>query len=147
MRGDGWRRDSPVPRATPVPQTSPVKGYPTHDARRVPVAIESDSEEFGPSDAAPDGSVSIFANIPSGSIRMTEGASVVVDCGFSIEIPMGYRCRVSSSVPGVMLDMVDSKRFKVNAINLGGETILHDRESIGRVWIEPVHFFEWITRG
>jgi hypothetical protein len=69
-----------------------------------------------------------------------------LDCGFTITLPAGYRCRVSSHASSFVLDTVDSKRFKVNLINLGEETILNDRQAIGRLWVEPVYFFEWITR-
>lgn len=147
MRNDGWKSDPPVPKARPLIANPPAKGYSRPEIERVAVAIESDEDCFRPSSCASDGSAAITANIPSGNLVMPEGASAVIDCGFSLEMPAGYRCRLSSSVPGLVMELVDAKRFKVNAINLGRETILHDRESIGRIWIEPVHFFEWITRG
>jgi len=146
LRDDNWKRDPPLPRANPRLPDSPAKGYSRPEITKVAVAIESDEADFMPTSSAADGSAGIVANIPSGSVVMPEGGSLVVDCGFAVEMPKGYRCRVASSIKGVFLEVVDSKRFKVNAINLGRETILHDRESIGRIWIEPVHFFEWITR-
>lgn len=147
MRDDGWRRESPIPRATPRPARSPASDYARPQVERVALAIKSDSDEFRPSPCDSDGSSTILANIPQGEISMSEGAVATIDCGFSIEVPMGYRCRVSSLVPGVFIDTVESKRFKVSAVNLGSETILRHGEPIGRLWVEPVHFFEWVTRG
>jgi hypothetical protein len=147
LREDNWRRETPLPRANPKLPDSPAKGYSRPEISKVAVAIESDEADFMPTPCDSEGSSGIIANIPGGSIVMPEGGTAVVDCGFALEVPRGYRCRVASAIKGVFLEVVDSKRFKVNAINLGPETILRDRESIGRIWIEPVHFFEWITKG
>jgi hypothetical protein len=127
--------------------TSPAKGYSGSCVEKVAVVIKSDEAEFSPSPCDPKGFSEIIANIPSKEIVMVEGSTTIVDCGFSMELPAGYRCMISSCVPGLILELVDSKRFKVNAINLGGETILHDRETIGRIWVEPVYLPEWINRG
>lgn len=147
MRDDNWRLESPLPRAVPKLPGCSAKGYSSPEVKTVAVSIESDEEEFMPRPCGSDGGCAIRSNIPSGSLVMSEGATAVIDCGFSMALPQGYRCRMSSSISGLALESVDSKRFKVNAINLGGETILHDRDTIGRIWVEPVYFFEWITKG
>jgi hypothetical protein len=147
MRDDNWRSDPPIPRAVPKPPSTPAKDYSRPSVMKVAVAVKADSEEFMPTACDASGACDIVANIPSGEIRMNEGSTSVIDCGFSIEIPPGYRCSVSSSISGLILEMVEAQRFKVNAINLGQATILRDRDVIGRIWIEPVHFFEWITKG
>ena len=147
MRGENWESDPPLPRARPMMSTSPAKGYSGSCVEKVAVVIKSDEAEFSPSPCDPKGFSEIIANIPSKEIVMVEGSTTIVDCGFSMELPAGYRCMISSCVPGLILELVDSKRFKVNAINLGGETILHDRETIGRIWVEPVYLPEWINRG
>lgn len=147
MRDDKWRVDPPGPRANPRLPESPAKGYSNPELFKVAVAIESDEADFMPTSCHSDGSAQIVGNIPSGSVVVPEGGSLVIDCGFSVEIPKGYRCRVTSSIGGLFMEVVDSKRFKVNAINLGSKTMLLDRKPIGRIWIEPVHFFEWIKRG
>lgn len=147
MRDDNWKSDPPIPRAVPRSSTTPAKDYSRPSVVKVAVAIKGDSEEFLPAACDPSGACEIIANIPSGETRMTEGSMAVIDCGFSIETPPGYRCSVSSLVPGLILEIVDAQRFKVNAINLGQTTILKDRDVIGKIWIEPVHFFEWVTKG
>lgn len=147
MREDNWKSDPPIPRAVPRSLTTPAKDYSRPSVVKVAVAIKGDSEEFLPTACDASGACEIIANIPSGETRMTEGSMAVIDCGFSIETPPGYRCSVSSLVPGLILEIVDAQRFKVNAINLGQTTILKDRDVIGKIWIEPVHFFEWVTKG
>lgn len=147
MTQDGWSGGPRPPRAVPRLAETPAKGYSRPEVAKVAVALKVDAEEFSPSACDPSGACEILANIPSGDIFMAEGAMAVVDCGFSLEIPPGYRCSVSSLVPGLILEMVESQRFKVNAINLGGKTTLRDRDVIGKIWIEPVHFFEWVTKG
>lgn len=146
MRDNGWRIEKPSPSVAPKIASTPAKNYSRPEISKVSVFLEADDQDFVPSSNGSDGSALIFANIPGGTLVMPRGASSVVDCGFTITLPTGYRCRVSSCTPGMLLDTVDSKRFKVNVINLGDETILNDRETIGRLWVEPVYFFEWITR-
>ena len=147
MRDDKWKSDPPIPRAVPKASLTPARNYAQPQILKVAVSLKSDSQEFAPSSCDPSGACEIVANIPSGEIRMEEGSTTVVDCGFSMETPPGYRCSVSSLIQGVILELIDAQRFKVSAINLGQRTILRDKDVIGKVWLEPVHFFEWITKG
>lgn len=147
MRDDGWRRESPVPRAKPKSVCTPAKDYARPKVLKVAVELKSDSDEFRPSPCDQEGSSGILANIPDGEMVIPHGGSAVVDCGFGIKMPPGYRCRVKSYKSSLVFEVVDLKRFKVHATNLGEETILRHGDPIGRLWIEPVHFLEWITRG
>lgn len=147
MRDDGWRREPPVPRARPRPMGTPAKDYSRPEVLKVAVEIKADSEDFRPSPCDAEGSSGIVANIPGGEIAIPHCGSAVIDCGFGMRLPPGYRCRVRSYMSSLAFEVVDLKRFKVHATNLGEETILRHGESIGRIWIEPVHLLEWITRG
>lgn len=138
--------DDPAPRAFAKISRSPAKNYHRPEFFKVAVELKADEDAFLPSEASADGSVEVFANIPSGKLLLTRGSSAVVDCGFSMTLPAGYRSRVSSCGPWLLADLVDSKRFKLNIVNLGGDTILNDRDPVGRLWVEPVYFFEWIER-
>lgn len=146
MRDDGWEIDRTAPKVTPKYPSTPAKNYSRPEISKVSVALEADEQAFVPSPSGKDGSASIYANIPQGDLTISGGGTAVIDCGFTLTLPVGYRCRVSSVVPGILLDTVDSKRFKINATNLGDETNLKDRQVIGRLWIEPIYFFEWVTR-
>lgn len=147
MRDDGWGRESPLPRVRPKASRSPATEYTRPRIERVALALRSDSDEFRPAACDSEGRSTFVANIPNGELRMPEMGSAVVDCGFGIEVPMGYRAMASSIVPGVVLEIVESKRFKVSVVNLRGETILRHGEPIGRLWVEPIYFFDWETRG
>lgn len=146
MRNDGWKVEKQGPTVAPKIASTPAKNYSRPEISKVSVFLEVDSPEFAPSSNGLDGSALIFANIPDGTLVLPRGGTKVVDCGFTVSVPAGYRCRVSSNLHGVILEAVDSKRFKVNVINLGDETTLNNRDAIGRLWVEPVYFFEWITR-
>lgn len=146
MRDDGWKVEKTAPTVAPKMVSTPAKNYSRPEISKVSVVLEYDDPDFAPVSHGTDGSASIFANIPDGSLTIPKGGSRVIDCGFTVSLPAGYRCRVSSAVNGILIDTVDSKRFKVNVVNLGDETTLNDRDAIGRLWVEPVYFFEWITR-
>lgn len=146
MRNDNWEVKPPRLKVAPKIQGTPAKNYFGPSISKVPVVLEADSDEFRPAGVFPDGSAEIFANIPSGGITLPRGGQEVVDCGFSVVLPAGFRCVVTSSVPGVLIDLIDCKRFKVTAINLGGETNLKHGEPIGRIKVEPIYLFEWIVR-
>ena len=146
MRDDGWEVKSPFPRVAPKAPSTPARNYSRPHISKVAVALEVDELHFSPESTSGDGSAVAFANIPSGSIVLPHGGTAVVDCGFSMTIPPGYRTRVSSAVSGLVVEVVESKRFKVTVINVGSEAILEDRGAIARLWIEPIYFFEWTKR-
>lgn len=147
MRDDGWMRENPVPRAKPKAVRTPAKGYARPEVLKVALELDSDSDEFRPSPCDQEGSSGIVANIPDGETVIPHGGAAVVDCGFGVKLPAGYRCRVKGYASSLVFEVVGLNRFKVHATNLGEETILRHGEPIGRLWIEPVHFFEWSTRG
>lgn len=146
LRDDGWAMDHPKPRASAKIPHSPAKSYNKPDIFKVAVELDADEPAFSPSEAASDGSVRVCANIPSSRLSLPQGGSAIIDCGFSMNLPPGYRSRVSSCHPSLLAELVDSKRFKLSILNLGEDTILIDREPIARLWVEPVYFLEWIER-
>lgn len=146
MRDDGWEVKRHFPKAIPKFPATPAKNYSRPEICRVSVILEADEPSFAPSSTSDDGSATVFANLPSGGLALPHGGSAVVDCGFSVTLPAGYRTRVTSAVAGLSVDVVDSKRFKLSVTNLGEETTLKDRGAIAMLWVEPVYFFDWITR-
>lgn len=145
MRNDQWKYDPPLVKVAPKIPASPAKDYFGPSISKVPVVLEVDDKDFAPA-ACSDGSANILANIPDGDLFLPKGGQAVVDCGFSITLPAGFRCVVSGYIPGLMLDLIECKKFKVTVINLGEETTLKDREIIGKVRVEPIYLFEWIMR-
>ena len=133
--------------ASPTLPRSPATGYNKPDLKKIAVSISSDEIDFVPSYPAGSNEADLLANIPSGTLLFSKGGCNVVDCGFSLEVPVGYRVRVSSLLDNLFLNLLEASRIKVNAINLGEELILHHKQKIGKIWIEPVYFFEWIMKG
>jgi hypothetical protein len=147
LRDDGWGCESPLPKATPKPARTPAKEYSRPELSRVSVGLEADDDSFAPGPSDRFGMSVVCAKIPSGSMRISEGGHAVVDCGFGISIPPGYRVRVSGVVPGLAAEVHDTGRFRLSLVNLGGETILNDGQQIGLIWVEPVCYFDWTQRG
>jgi len=143
-KNDYWASESRVKVSSKLPK-SPAAGYLAPDIKKVAVQIESDEDDFMPRYSLEDaGRADLVVNIPSGEILFSEGGSDILDCGFSLEIPAGYRLCVSSSVHGFFMELVDSKRIKIKAFNSGEECTLRHKQKVAKMWIEPIYFFEWI---
>jgi hypothetical protein len=147
LSDEDWQSGCRPYRATLKKTRTPAKDYYSPTISRIPVRIQVDDDVFFPSFCERDGSCRVAANIPSGSLSIPRGGSAIVDCGFTVEIPAGYRCRVVSSIDGLLVDLVDSKKFKLNIVNLGGDTNLMHMSEVGRIFIEPIYLFEWAIKG
>jgi hypothetical protein len=147
LRDDGWGCDSPLPKAKPKQAKTPAKEYSRPELVRVSVSLEVDDPSFAPSPSDQFGVSTVSARIPSGSMRLSEGGCAVVDCGFGVVVPPGYRVRASCLVPGLLVDVHETNRFRLSVVNLGDETILNDGQQIGSIWVEPVCFFDWTRKG
>ena len=146
MKNEYWSSKGSAAHVSSKLPSSPATGYSRPEINKVAVSIEFDDEDFAPN-YSEGSSADIFANLPSGDLFLTPGASEVVDCGVSLKIPAGYRICVSSSIPGTFFNLIDSKRLKLNVFNAGEKATLRHKQNIGKIWIEPVYFFEWITKG
>jgi len=126
---------------------SPAVGYTKPDFKKIAVNILSDDEDFVPSYEDCQYAATLIANIPNKKLVLSKNSQAVIDCGFSLEIPSGYKICASSCLSNIYLNLIDSNRIKANILNLGEELILHHKQKIGKIWIEPIYFFEWITKG
>ena len=122
---------------------NPVSTYNAPDLKKIAVNIDSDEDYFIPRYDADDSTADLFLN-SSEKIVLSNGSSTIIDCGFSLKIPMGYRICIESCISGVFLNLTDSNRVKVNVFNFGKEITLQHKQKIGKIWIEPVYFFDWI---
>lgn len=125
---------------------SPATDYVRPEIKKIATIISSDHEDFTPVYSEDKNEADLFSNIPKGLV-FSKGAQHVIDCGFSLEVPHGYKICVSSTISGLFLNLIDSNRIRVNVINFGEEVMLQHKQKIGKIWIEPVYFFEWITKG
>lgn len=146
MKNDKWStKKSQIQVFSKLPP-NPAVGYVKPEIKKVAVKIKADSEDFIP--VYSDKNVAdLFVNLSSESLEMTTGSSEEVDCGFELEMPNGYKLCISSCVPGLFLNLFDSNRVRLNILNFGKKTILKNKQLIGKIWIEPVYFFDWITKG
>jgi len=146
MKNEYWATKSSSIQVSSKLPASPATGYSRPEINKVAVSIDFDDEDFVPI-YSEGSSADVLANLPSGDLVLPHGGSEIVDCGISLKMPAGYKVCASSSIPGVFLSLMDAKRIKLNAFNAGEKVILRHKQKIAKIWIEPVYFFEWITKG
>jgi|LakMenEpi03Aug12_release.lakeMendotaPanAssembly.Ray.scaffolds.fasta_scaffold205933_3 dUTPase len=83
-------------------------------------------------------------------IKIHKGGHSVIDCGFSLEVPLGYKICASTNLDNIkkgifIRDVInENNRIKILIINNGQDTLLiNNKDVIGQIYIEPVYFFEW----
>lgn len=143
MKNNHWASERTGAFVTSRLPRSPAQDYVRPEMNRIATTIKGE-DDFFPKNTDSEGRSEIFAKIPEGDLKIGTGGSAVVDCGFDFSLPPGYRISVSSLVHGLFLSILDSKRLKVFVFNLSEELVLHDRQMIGKIWIEPIYFFYWI---
>lgn len=147
MKNDNWSvsesRVKVSSRLPPCPATS----FTAPEIKSVAIEIDADDHDFIPTYPSGENAADLLANIPNGEVSLSSGSSEIVDCGFSMKIPAGYKCSVSSVIPNLFMNFLDSDRVEVRAFNAGDETVLHHKQIIGKIWVEPVYLFEWRMRG
>jgi hypothetical protein len=113
---------------------------------QVAVEVTWDDRDFMPSCEGTSCVSEVSANIPSSELFLVHNSSCVIDCGFTINLPAGYKCRAESLNPSLFIQIVECPRFKLNVFNAGEAVRLIDRQKIAKIWIEPIYLFEWIVR-
>lgn len=144
---DKWSSTEPRVYVSSRLPKSPAIGYHEPDLKIISVHISADEEEFIPVYSEDKTCADLLVNLPNRDLILPFGSSEIVDCGFNVEVPPGYRICVSSFISNIFLNLIDSTRIKVNVLNLGKELILQHKQKIGKIWIEPVYFFDWIMKG
>lgn len=141
--------------ASPVMKRSPALDYDipvvTKIATKIdavdPAFIPKPSEELNSTDAM------VSAKLNS-QLRLPHRGSAEVSCGFSIEIPPGYRIVLSAYTPMAAKGLlVTTPHFygkgedvKVNVLNVGREILtIDDKQVFALMSIQPVYSFEWIN--
>ena len=148
MSKERWKseRKNPAVSVRPKLPHSPAKDYFFTDMKQVGVEVVSDEPDFNPLFVDGSSLAEVFFNSPSENLLLTSNSSSIVDCGFSIKIPPGYRCRAESINPSLFITTVDSSRFKLNIFNAGEELRLIHKQKVARIWIEPMYLFELIIK-
>lgn len=151
MNNNYWSSKENKPVVFSKLQPSPAKGYVSPEIKKIATKINCEDEDFIPRYNSKNNYADLLINLKNNSedsfkdLKLTYGSLETVDCGIEIEIPSGYKIRAESSVPGIFLTLQESKRIKVNLVSFcKEEVILHHKQVIGKLWIEPIYFFEWI---
>lgn len=144
-----------IAKAKPVVKDSLAASYLNPNLYSVATKIVVDDLEFLPRyQTAGAACVDLKAYIKE-KITLPHRCTEVIDCGFSMQIPPGYKACVSarsglaskgliiSNSPG-QIDSDYRGRVKVIATNVGKEIIVIEPGfRIAQMWIEPVYTFDW----
>jgi len=127
-----------------------AKDYFVPSINKILTKIKPDHQDFVPkySDSS---CADIVANTPEGLV-LAQKTSALIDCGFFIEKPIGYKIRIITNInlaqKGFYLEdhCVETGRVEITAFNNGQESIfINHKQVIGQMYIEPVYLFEWET--
>jgi dUTPase len=85
------------------------------------------------------------------AVRLNHRTVQILDCGFNIKLPEGFKVRVEAKRAwanrGLLIShsFIEDNRLKLMITNIGQETplVISHKESIAQIWIEPVYFFEF----
>jgi len=126
---------------------------------KVSTNINFEDDFFIPKYAKDSSCADIFAFLPKNnksSIGIGTSGQFTIDCGFSIKIASGYKACFSLDASllnkGLIINgfnQIDStqdySRVNINVLNIGEKIlILSHKDKVGKIWIEPIYFFDWI---
>lgn len=124
---------------------------------KLPVKIIADDPRFLPKRST-EGSagLDLIANLPGGPVRLPHRGGLIIDCGFSMQLPGGWEAQIRPrsslgskgliipNAPGT-IDSDYTGRIKVAVLNLGKELIvIEDGQKIAQMVIQPVYETFWV---
>ena len=126
-----------------------AKDYFVPSINKILTKIKPDSDDFIPV-YSNKSTADLRANIPEKEIQLRKGGNVLIDCGFSLEMPPGYKISVSANsdyvAKGIYINNVfsDNNRIRVLVINNSEDVcVIKHKDIIAQIYIEPIYFFEW----
>lgn len=139
--------------ASPILKRSPASDYAVPHVSKVATKIDPVEPDFipKPSEIPNSTAVTVAAKLDS-QLRLSHRSSAEVDCGFSMELPAGFRA-VVSAVPdlaskGLMVttpDFYGEGPVKVNVMNVGREILTIDhKQAFASMLVQPMCSFDWI---
>ena len=147
----------PRVKATKSREQSPAADYVQPNIFRVSTSVVPDIAEFKPLSQDGGRYCDVFLNTLARSmnqIQLNHRSTEVLDFGCKITLPPGYKLNGNVHPKYAALGLVccsvyldDEKRLKFVVTNSGKQTpiILVEKEPVGRIWIEPVYYFDWIS--
>ena len=147
-------------KAEAVLPPSAASDYDCPSILNVATKIVVDEDQFLPTYQTKESAcVELIANLEedhagSKRVALPHRATVVIDCGFSMQLPAGYKACISArsilankglivtNAPG----QIDSDgRVKVVVTNVGKEIVVIEHgDRFAQMWVEPVYLFEWV---
>jgi dUTPase len=141
---------------------SPLKNYQPPLLHKVATEIVVDDLAFVPKYCNPDSAVvDLVANIPDDHtgqrrVALSHRSTVVIDCGFSVKLPYGYKAVIKAnqelanhglimSAGPQVVDSGQKDRVTVTVTNVGKEiVVINHQDKVAQMWIEPVYLFDWV---
>ena len=126
---------------------------------KISTDINFEDDFFIPKYSKGSSCADIFTFLPDDnkkSIGICKSGQFTIDCGFSIKIANGYKACFSLDDSllnkGLIINgfnQIDSTenhtRVKINVLNIGEKIlILSHKDKVGKIWIEPIYFFDWM---
>jgi dUTPase len=129
---------------------SAAKGYVQSFLHKVATNIVVDEEAFMPTYMGDSPTVSIRAKL-DGPTRLPHRAMQTIDCGFSMELPPGYKAvfeaAVSLKAKGMFVVDSTSNRVTVTVLNAGREIVpISNGDVVAEMSIQPVYLFDWMVK-
>jgi len=141
----------------PIRKKSPAEEYAIPDICSVATEINATDPDFIPvcSDkkyiADVRVVVSVLDNMGQQSLRLNHRSIEVLDCGFNITLPAGFRIRAEAKPNwanrGLLVSncFVENQCLKLTVVNIGKETplVIPHKANVAHIWAEPVYLFNW----
>jgi len=137
------------------PDRCAAKDYHLPSFHKVETNINADSEKYIPIYGSSSTEADVFANLEK-EILIGSSSCLVFDCGFSLDVPTGFRIKIDSNInlknKGVLANhFLDescynnkSIRMKVSLMNVSKEpVVIRKDDKIAIISIEPVYIFDW----
>lgn len=142
--------------ATAMLPPNPTDNYSVFIKNNIKTKIKADHDDFIPKYQT-EGSAcaDLFVNLDNNFLSLLPNDSYLIDCGFSMELPIGYKACISArsgwASKGLIINnapgQIDSDyrgRIKICVTNISDKVlVIENKDRIGQIWIEPVYFFQW----
>jgi dUTPase len=128
---------------------SVAKGYVQPFLHKVATKVVVDEETFMPTYMGDSPTVSIRAKLVE-SARLPHRAMQTIDCGFSMELPPGYKAvfeaAVSLKTKGMfVVDSTFKDRVTVTVLNAGREIVpINNGDVVAEMSVQPIYLFDWV---
>ncbi|RDJ35249.1 MAG: hypothetical protein DWQ19_10570 [Crenarchaeota archaeon] len=135
---------------------SPAANYSKPELYTVATEIKAENEDFLPTNIGDYALVKANISDSDDSLaglkkRLNHRATYVVDCGFTMKLPAGYKVRAEASKKWAQRGLfvansyLEEDQLKLVVINIGHETpmLIEHKDSVAQIWVEPVYLFDW----